>query len=102
LHSFAYFIVSSKTLRLEFLINRIKRGFRRRSPPKADAIHPAAWLCSRVKFIWRRMRGLAGSLLPVLPGWRRIRAEPVRGGARKRCYVQPKSEKRSVKRSLFW
>ena len=35
---------------------------------KTAVIHLAAWLCSPVKFIRRRRRGLPGSLLPVLPG----------------------------------
>ncbi|MCP5984132.1 hypothetical protein NL349_26130, partial [Klebsiella pneumoniae] len=65
-----------------------KRGFRRRFAPKAGAIHPAAWLCSRVKFIRRSRRGFPGALLRFLPGRHPISAEPARSGAGKRCYVK--------------
>lgn len=68
------------------MTNRVKQGFRRRAALKAGAIHPAAWLCSRVKFIRRRRRGLPGAFLLVLPGRHRIRGEPARSGAAKRCY----------------
>ncbi|EGX7446244.1 hypothetical protein JHE55_004726 [Salmonella enterica] len=39
-----------------------------------------------MKFIWRKRGGLPGALLRVLPGRHRIRGEPARNGAPKRCY----------------
>lgn len=70
------------------MTNRVKQGFRRRAALKAGAIHPAAWLCIRVKFIRRRRRGLPGAFLLVLPGRHRIRGEPARSGAAKNSYVK--------------
>ncbi|ELI1781732.1 hypothetical protein RQV52_004140 [Shigella flexneri] len=45
------------------------------------AMHLAAWLCSRVKFICRDRGGLPGGLLLVLADCRPVRGEAVRGGA---------------------
>ncbi|MDE7597046.1 hypothetical protein, partial [Enterobacter hormaechei] len=50
------------------------------------AMHLAAWLCSRVKFICRDRGGLPGGLLLVLADCCPVRGEAVRGGAGNGCY----------------
>ena len=52
------------------------------------AMHLAAWLCSRVKFICHERGGVSGGLLPVLPDCRPVCGEPVRSGADKNSYVK--------------
>lgn len=50
------------------------------------AMHLAAWLCSRVKFICRDRGGLPGGLLLVLADCRPVRGEAVRRGSDNGCY----------------
>lgn len=68
------------------VINRAKRGFRRGSAPKTGAIHLAAWLCIRVKFIRDIFSRYGQGKVPETARPRQDRAEGPCGGAAKGRY----------------